>query len=289
MDKHEVLIVGDHESLTLFGVHCQNELAEYTKIISSISGCENFEVEKNLEDLLEKIEIFQYRSSYRSRGSIFKSAQRQHSFIVREYNDILVYLEQMVLDLKIQETQLLKNMHLINEMIVLLKDSILEVEKQILYGESVFQKVKEEGIDDKYWINRLEKRIEDIKITHTIYLQTVLQLNVMLENNTILIDRIVSAITNTIPVWRNQVAMLLGIEKINHNNRVQEKVQQIVQSYISVQTKKKANKKNVKVNDKELAELNQKLLNTVNGLVVYEEKDRVIREKLFNYIVRKEG
>ena len=59
------------------------------------------------------------------------------------------------------------------------------------------------------------------------------QMNLMLENNARLIDKIMGAVSGTIPIWRNQITILLGIEKMNRNLEIQNRVAEITQIYIT--------------------------------------------------------
>ena len=58
----------------------------------------------------------------------------------------------------------------------------------------------------------------------------------MLENSDKLVDKIIETITTTLPVWRNQVTILLGIEHMNNNLTIQNKLAEINKKYVNVQT-----------------------------------------------------
>ena len=47
------------------------------------------------------------------------------------------------------------------------------------------------------------------------------------------IDKIIGAVSGTIPIWRNQITILLGIEKMNQNLEIQNKVAEITQKYMT--------------------------------------------------------
>ena len=93
--------------------------------------------------------------------------------------------------------------------------------------------IEQETDDINNWYERLSKRISDLEISYAATMQTKAQLKLMLENNTQLIDKILGVKSGTIPIWRNQITILLGIEKLNRNLEIQNKVTEITQKYIS--------------------------------------------------------
>ena len=113
-------------------------------------------------------------------------------------------------------------------------------------------------------------------------MQTKAQLKLMLENNTQLIDKILGTISGTIPIWRNQITILLGIEKMNRNLEIQNKVTEITQKYISKE------KTTIGIEHKNKRELSiEKLLNTnetlkkaLDELDSVEKRDGEIRLEL---------
>lgn len=65
------------------------------------------------------------------------------------------------------------------------------------------------------------KKIDDLKISHTIAIQSKAQVILMKQSARQLIDKIIVAISGTIPVWRNQVSLLLEVQKLNENKILQ--------------------------------------------------------------------
>jgi uncharacterized protein YaaN involved in tellurite resistance len=111
----------------------------------------------------------------------------------------------------------------------------------------------------------------------------------MQDNNLMLIDKIVTAISVTIPVWRNQVSMLLGIEKLNQNLVVQKKVEKVTAEFVK-QNSKTLNKS---IKRKELSAVDEEHLTTANlqlqkiltELSDVEKTDQNIRIELGNTLL----
>ena len=62
-------------------------------------------------------------------------------------------------------------------------------------------------------VERFEKKVHDLKISKTIAIQTAPQIRLIQNNDKVLVDRVQTAIYNTIPLWKNQMVIALGLQK----------------------------------------------------------------------------
>ena len=83
----------------------------------------------------------------------------------------------------------------------------LEAQAQVSDNPMAVQVVQ----DFKDAVSRFEKKVHDLKISKTIAIQTAPQIRIIQNNDKILVDRIQSAIYNTIPLWKNQMVLALGL------------------------------------------------------------------------------
>lgn len=277
------LIVGNSDSILMFGCEEQQMLREFSKTISNqLLNC-NGELEYLIHDILNEIDDFQ-RSVEKKQLFFIISNEKKRASLIKKYNAILVYMDKMELALKLQEAQLIKDSKLYENLSKRIDTTLESLKESISYGNDVVgQKPIEQETDDiNNWYERLSKRISDLEISYAATMQTKAQLKLMLENNTQLIDKILGAISGTIPIWRNQITILLGIEKLNRNLEIQNKVTEITQKYIS---KEKATIGIIHKNKKELSI--EKLLNTnetlkkaLDELDSVEKRDGEIRLEL---------
>ena len=107
-------------------------------------------------------------------------------------------------------------------------------------------------------------------------MQSKAQINLMLENNTQLVDRIVEAVSTTIPIWRNQITLLLGVEKVNQNIEIEQRMVKAAEGYISKQKKSKSKELDID----ELLMVNKSLKNALDELDRIEKRDGDIRLEL---------
>ena len=59
--------------------------------------------------------------------------------------------------------------------------------------------------------NRFEKKLHDLELTRTISLQTAPQIRLVQNNDTLMVEKIQTTIVNTIPLWKSQMVLALGI------------------------------------------------------------------------------
>lgn len=277
------LIVGNSDSILMFGCEEQQMLREFSKTISNqLLNC-NGELEYLIHDILNEIDDFQ-RSVEKKQLFFISSNEKKRASLIKKYNAILVYMDKMELALKLQEAQLIKDSKLYENLSKRIDTTLESMKETISYGNDVVgQKPIEQETDDiNNWYERLSKRISDLEISYAATMQTKAQLKLMLENSTQLIDKILGAISGTIPIWRNQITILLGIEKLNRNLEIQNKVTEITQKYISKEKAtigiKHKNKKELSI--EKLLKTNETLKKALDELDSVEKRDGEIRLEL---------
>lgn len=282
LEKNQ-LIVGNDDSILLFGCEAQQQLREFSKAISNQLLNSNGDLEYLIYDILNEIDDFQVLIEKKV-GIFSGSNEKKRERLIKKYNDVLVYIDKMELALKLQEAQLIKDSKLFEELSRCIDETLSSLQTAISYGNDVVnQKPKGPISDDiKEWYERLSKRLEDLGISNTVALQTKAQMKLMLGNDAQLIDKIMGAVSGTIPIWRNQITILLGIEKMNRNLEIQTKVAEITQKYI---TKEKNIGRKKRVDSTELCveklmNINETLKKALDDLDSMEKKDGGIRLEL---------
>ena len=277
------LIVGNSDSILMFGCEEQQMLREFSKTISNqLLNC-NGELEYLIRDILNEIDDFK-RFVEKKQLFFISSNEKKRASLIKKYNAILVYMDKMELALKLQEAQLIKYSKLYENLSKRIDTTLESLRESISYGNDVVgQKPIEQETDDiNNWYERLSKRISDLEISYAATMQTKAQLKLMLENNTQLIDKILGVISGTIPIWRNQITILLGIEKLNRNLEIQNKVTEITQKYISKEKAtigiKHKNKKELSI--EKLLNTNEILKKALDELDSVEKRDGEIRLEL---------
>ena len=287
------LVVGNHDSLLVFGNDAQIGLNEFSKSVSNIITKNNNELEVIIADLSEQLEKSNGKEFTKTGLDIFKSESKYIRDVLRRYNKILTNVDQVELSLKLQQVQLIKDTKMLDYLAENLETSIAQIEKYVTYGKKVSgeKKLRSEEIisyELDSWYNRLDKKIQDLEISHTIAMQNIAQIRLMKENNYLLIDKIVSIIGTTIPIWRNQISLILGIEKMRYNTEIQEKVLDMTakqieksQSFIN-----KSERRKKKIDWQSLQGTNQQLIDVLQELKGFEQEDKTIKSNMTNIILQ---
>lgn len=189
--------------------------------------------------------------------------------------------------LKLQEVRLIKDSKIQEALRKRITESTEELEKAVEYAKSVLYSYsgKTDNDDEMYnWYLRLSKKIETLEISHTVSLQSQAQLKLMFENNTQLIDKIIDALTVTIPIWRNQVTMLLGVERLNRDLEAQNRMSEIARERMSDISKLRSRDNNGEIDVGRLSEANEKLKKLLDELAEAERKGADIRLELNNIL-----
>ena len=273
------LVVGNHDSITLLGTQAQVRLRDYSRSVSKLFTKDNDELETAISDVVEEIEHFEIRISKKNR-SIFRFVNKQKE-LKREYNNLVAYIERVCLFFQMQQAQLLKENKLLERLSETVNDSVVDLERCISTGEQILcsrpptvntgetratPSLLDSFENEETWYTRLNRKIDDLRISHTAALQNQAQIKILYENNLVLLDRIASAISNTFPIWQSQMILMLGIERLEQRLDEQERVSRKASSYEQLDIER-------------IAELNQKLKAILEETVSLEKKDSDIRNE----------
>ena len=271
------LQIGNHDSILLFGCTVQQQLRDFSKAMGS-HLLNNNDVEYLIREIMKEIETFQ-NAAKRKPIILQRNDNKKRELLIKEYNTVLVYIDKMELALKLQEVQIIKDSKLFENLKKILEKTLIDLEKIISYGNTVMAERPDTCDSEEIcnWYERLSKKIEDLKISSTVAKQCHVQVKFLLENNRKLIDRIVEAVSGTIPTWRNQITILLGIEKINRDLMIRNKVSEITQHTVA---KDGVDRKNKEIRLEKLLETNELLKKVMSELQTVEKRDVDIRLEL---------
>ena len=229
------LIVGNHDSISLFGIHAQNSLKDYSRKVTSLLLKNTEELDVAVSEIVTEIE--QFESTISAPPKTFWGRTRQRKNIVGEFHRINTYIENTTIYFKLQQAHLIKEIKLLEKLDETVKSCTSELKDCIEIGKRVLQDrpvVESAGLrtsallqddsDNEIWYSRLQKRVDDLSVSHVVSLQNQAQIKMLHDSDLILLDKIASAIANTFPIWQNQMAVMLGIDlmekRMESNNYV---------------------------------------------------------------------
>ena len=291
------LVVGNQDSITLFGIHPQNSLKEYSRRITALLLKETAELDMAISDIVAEIEHFELKT--RRPVNVFLGWKHRKKEMLRDYSRILSYIESMTLYFKLQQAQLIKENKLLEKLASTVCDCTEELEQYIAAGNAVLSKRPpcnngtnhspslfdtESSIDG--WYARLQKRLDDLSISRTVSQQSQAQIKLLYDNNIALLDKIASAITITFPIWQNQMALVLGVELLESRLTVQNTLVDTGTRYIG-RSSKQLLKKNTRrqrspIELSKIEELNHILHSALNEVAHLEENDEILRKQFLD-------
>ena len=133
--------------------------------------------------------------------------------------------------------------------------------------------------------NRFEKKIHDLELTRTISIQTAPQIRMIQNNDNVMVEKIQTTLMNTIPLWKNQMVLALGIAHSTEAAQAQRQVTDITNALLkqnaeklhmaSVETAKEAERGIVDIET--LKKTNAELIQTLDDVMKIQAEGRTKR------------
>lgn len=142
--------------------------------------------------------------------------------------------------------------------------------------------------------HRFEKKLSDLELTRVISIQSAPQVRMLQNNDRELLDKLQSSLANTIPLWRNQLVLSLGIEHTSRalaaQGALSEKTNELLRKnsetlkMTTVETAKQSEKSIVDIDT--LKQCNRDLIASINEVVKIHEQGKVQRVKAQEELVK---
>lgn len=205
------LKVGDHESLSAFGNKEQQQLSEISQDITQLFLTQSKEIELTMGILLEKMNDIGI-PQYNGKKGFFKikKGKLPKSIILGQYKDVTIYIEKLGEELVLQKIQLLRETHLLARLEKQLQSCEQELLMCIEKGQGLLKTKSEVNETDDWWY-RLEQKINDIKVSKIVAKQSLVQVQLLSENNKEIMNRINVLRETVIPAWKKQMELFLSV------------------------------------------------------------------------------
>ncbi|MDR2185071.1 MAG: toxic anion resistance protein [Treponema sp.] len=273
-----------------------------TNLLGTIKGARIDELSPST--LINKIPIV---------GKVFNSFK---NFISR-YEKIEVQIDRITSDLEKARMDLLKDIGLFDIMFDHNREYFKELEIYIAAGELKVKELNEKVIpglkrkaegsgdpmvsqqvnDMVQMTNRFEKKVHDLKLSKTISMQMAPQIRLVQNNNRILVDKIQTSILNTIPLWKNQIIIAMGIFKQARALKMQQEVDRTTNELLlkNSQMLKETTASVVSIGEKGIVEVetlkkvNADLIATLEETIAIQEKGKAARKSAEAELVKIES
>ena len=244
---NEKIDVFDSTQILQYGAPAQSKISEFSdSILEGVKTKNTGDVGELLADLVGQIKSFDASIDGNNKGlfKIFSNVKKEINTLIAKYSKIETNINTIEKGLDKNKIQLLKDISTFDEMYEKNLEYFKEISLYIIAGEKKLdelrnvvlpelkKKAEETGEqldvqkvqDMEAQINRFEKKIYDLKTTRIISIQMAPQIRLLQNNDAELVEKIQSSITNTIPLWKNQMVLALGINNAKKSLKEQQAV-----------------------------------------------------------------
>ncbi|WP_210151268.1 toxic anion resistance protein [Chryseobacterium scophthalmum] len=142
--------------------------------------------------------------------------------------------------------------------------------------------------DKRDFINRLDRRLADLKVVRLIMMQSLPQIRLVQNNNVSIAEKAQTILTTTLPVWKNQLSLAVAMHRQQQNIEIQQKVSQTTEDILRKNAERLGqNSRNVAraneqiiVSAETLKETTAMLINTLNEVKQIQKQGTESRRKL---------
>ena len=231
----EGLDLTDSAAIIDFGTTAQKNIADFSdSILCNVRAKDSGYVGELLGELLMNVKSFEPKSSdggFLKKLPLVSSLVGKAETMMQGYEKVSVQVEKVKTSLQKARMLMMKDVTMLDTLFAKNLEYFKTLELYIRAGEEKMQEMREVTLpklraqaaassdpmaaqvvsDFESSVERFEKKVHDLKISKTISIQTAPQIRLVQNNDKVLIDRVQSAIYNSIPLWKNQMVIALGL------------------------------------------------------------------------------
>lgn len=227
-----------------YGAGTQKKMADFSEsALENVRSKDLGEVGELLSGVVKELKDFDEEEEKGFFG-IFKKASNRIESMKAKYAKAEANVNEIVKVLEKHQVQLMKDTALLDKMYELNLTYFKELSMYILAGKKKLQEVRgtqlaelmsraqasglpedaQAAKDLNSLCDRFEKKIHDLELTRMISIQTAPQIRLVQNNDTLMAEKIQSTIVNTIPLWKSQMVLALGVEHSTQAVQAQRQV-----------------------------------------------------------------
>ena len=227
-----------------YGAGTQKKMADFSaSALENVKSKDLGEVGDLLGGVVKELKDFDAEEEKGFLG-IFKKASNKIDSMKTKYVKAEANVNQIVKVLESHQVQLMKDVAILDKMYELNLTYFKELSMYILAGKKKLNEVKNGQLaemmakaeasglpedaqaakDLDSMCNRFEKKLHDLELTRMISIQTAPQIRLIQNNDTMMVEKIQSTVVNTIPLWKSQMVLTLGVQ---HSTQAAEAQRQV--------------------------------------------------------------
>lgn len=300
-DFVEKIEIKDSNTIMLYGSGAQKKIADFSQsALENIRTKDLGEVGDLLTGVVNELRDFEVDNESKGFFGLFK--KNKLSTWMTKYDKVENNIDKIVESLEDHQVKLLKDIALLDKMYELNKVYFKELTMYIIAGKRKLADVRAVQLaelkakaatsglaEDAQAANdlaglcdRFEKKLHDLELTRMVSIQMAPQIRMVQGNNTLMSEKIQSTIVNTIPLWKSQIVLALGIEDSRRAAAAQRQVSDMTNELLkkNAQTLKMATIETAKESERGIVDMetlkttNEALITTLDEVIRIQDEGR---------------
>ncbi|HIQ59628.1 MAG TPA: toxic anion resistance protein [Candidatus Merdivicinus intestinavium] len=301
-----------------YGSGAQKKIADFSEnVLSTVRTKDLGEVGQILTDVVTELKSFDVEEEEKGFFGFFKRSANKMTAMKAKYDKAEANVNRICEALEAHQVQLLKDVSMLDKMYELNKTYFKELSLYIIAGKRKLKEVREGELaqlmekasqsglpEDAQAVNdlnamcdRFEKKIHDLELTRMISIQTAPQIRLVQNNDTLMSDKIQSTLVNTIPLWKSQMVLALGVEHSRQAAQAQRAVSDMTNELLrrNADTLKMATIDTAKESERGIVDMetlrhtNESLITTLDEVIRIQEEGRQKRREAEVELVKLEN
>lgn len=292
-----------------YGSAAQRKIANFSdNTLQSVKTKDLGETGEMLSDLIVELKGFDaIETEQKGIAAFFKKQSNKASALKSKYDAAEKNVDRIVHSLEDHQIQLMKDIELLDQLYEKNMTNFKELTMYILAGKKKLKEVRENELpvliekaqrsglaEDSQKANdlaglceRFEKKIYDLELTRNVALQMGPQIRLVQNNDTLITEKIQSTIVNTIPLWKSQMVIALGLHHSQQAIKAQQAVDEMTNSLLrkNADTLKQATIEVARESEKGIVDIetlkhtNSQLISTLDEVVKIQDEGRQKRQE----------
>lgn len=246
MEFVEKIDLNNTNAVLQYGASTQKKMADFSgKALTNIKTKDMGEIGGMITDLVTELKSFEIvDEDAKGLKAFFKKRSNEVTSLKAKYDKAEVNVARISDALEGHQIQLLKDVEFLDKMYDLNLSYFKEISMYILAGKEKLKQARETELEElkqkalatglpedaqlvkdyENMCERFEKKINDLELSRMVALQTAPQIRLIQNSDTVMVDKIQSTLVNTIPLWKNQMAIAIGVQHATDAAEAQRQV-----------------------------------------------------------------
>ncbi len=299
--------VNNTDHVLLYGAEAQKKISDFSdSALEAVRTCDTGEVGEMLVKLVGEIKGFaETAEKPKGLGGLFWNAKKAIGDMTAKYDEVEANVNTIATALESHQIQLLKDVAMFNRLYDMNTQYFKELTMYIVAGEKKLAQIRAttlQELKDKATASgdamdaqrandlaancdRFEKKLHDLKLTRQVALQMAPQIRLLQNNDSLLVERIQSTLSNTLPLWKSQMVIALGMHRSHEALKAQTAVTDMTNELLkknaealkmgTIETAREAERGIIDLET--LVSTNQSLIDTINEVMKIQDEGRTQR------------